>query len=294
MSLNIKVCRRGFSSFQKLYLYIKIDGHVYYEELDIQIDKRDPERYKKQIAKAEDIRLMRLNELNSNPNLINEKRLSKCQPPDYMFIGNVSKTAGTRFAPVGLIQYINKTISKKLMAFCDFMQISNHIEEKFKFGYPGEYENYSTYVKVHTTPSSGYWPFMSIFIMRNTTSKVLEIMGFSCNGFIQPQSRELKEPDILIIPSERSRVSSKTYLMKDSLIGYTKIGKSIDVLKRERTLEAQNPNITLLAVCQEDVEKELHQKYKKYRKRGEWFKLNKGQIEEIIRDYGFAIQNTKP
>lgn len=291
MKLAVKVCTRKAGPFQNLFLYINIDGHVYHENLHMQInDKEGPEEYKKKIAKAEDIRLTRYNELCSNPNLIDEQRLLQCQPPDYLFVGSINKTVATKNAPLGLIQYIEKKLFRKVIAFSDFMQFGNSIEEKFKFGSPGEYEYYSTYVKVNPPHGHGYTPFISISIMRNATSKVLEIMGFSCNGFIQPQSRELKEPDILIIPSKRSRKNIKTYLMKDSTIGYTKIGKSVDVLRREKTLEAQNPNITLFAVCQEDVEKELHQKYKKYRKRGEWFKLNKRQIECIIRDYGFAIQ----
>lgn len=77
--------------------------------------------------------------------------------------------------------------------------------------------------------------------------------------------------------------------MKDDLLGYLKIGKSVNVLARERTLEAQKPTISLFAVCQRDIEKELHNRYKKYRIRGEWFKLRKKQIDEIIKEYDFCI-----
>jgi len=49
------------------------------------------------------------------------------------------------------------------------------------------------------------------------------------------------------------------------------------------------PTISLFAVCQRDIEKELHNRYKKYRIRGEWFKLRKKQIDEIIKEYNFCI-----
>lgn len=81
---------------------------------------------------------------------------------------------------------------------------------------------------------------------------------------------------------------AKTYLMYDSNTGYTKIGRSVNPMMRERTLQSEKPTITLFAICDELVEKELHQQYKDKRVRGEWFDLSKDEINDIIADYDFA------
>lgn len=81
---------------------------------------------------------------------------------------------------------------------------------------------------------------------------------------------------------------SKTYLMHDSNTGYTKIGRSVNPRMRERTLQSEKPSIALFAICDELVEKELHQQYKDKRVRGEWFDLSKDEINDIIADYDFA------
>jgi len=90
---------------------------------------------------------------------------------------------------------------------------------------------------------------------------------------------------------EPEKVKS-TYLMMDSK-GYTKIGKANNPQIREKTLQSENPTIELIAICKEDVEKELHLKYKEYRVRGEWFKLNDKQIKYIIKKYKFGTIQKK-
>jgi hypothetical protein len=77
----------------------------------------------------------------------------------------------------------------------------------------------------------------------------------------------------------------KTYLMKNKLNGLYKIGKSINPKYREKTLQSQEPEIEMVKVWQKDIENDLHFKYKKYRKRGEWFKLNKTQVKHICTKY---------
>jgi len=76
----------------------------------------------------------------------------------------------------------------------------------------------------------------------------------------------------------------KTYLMMDSL-GFTKIGRSRNPHIREKTLQSHIPIIDLIAICDKDVERELHEKFKSFRGRGEWFKLTDAQIRKIIKDY---------
>lgn len=79
----------------------------------------------------------------------------------------------------------------------------------------------------------------------------------------------------------------KTYLMKDNSNGATKIGKSKTPGYREDTLMSQNPNITLVAICDYDVEKRLHRMYKHKRMRGEWFSLDESDVYDIINTFDF-------
>ncbi len=81
--------------------------------------------------------------------------------------------------------------------------------------------------------------------------------------------------------------SIKTYLMTDGETGATKIGRSINPPKRKRTLQSEKKEISLLMVCERDVEKELHQKYSHKRIRGEWFNLCEQDINGIVKQYNF-------
>lgn len=86
-----------------------------------------------------------------------------------------------------------------------------------------------------------------------------------------------------------TRYSGKqTYLMRDENTGYTKIGKSNNPRKRERTLQSEKPTISLLYTCLWDVESELHARYAAKRVRGEWFNLTDEDILHICRNYNFA------
>lgn len=95
----------------------------------------------------------------------------------------------------------------------------------------------------------------------------------------------LKEKDE-ISKKEIVNSSSKTYLMLSNS-SYTKIGKSFNPLQREKTLQYENPTISLFAVCNQDVEKELHVKFSHKRYRGEWFNLSKNEINQIMKEYNF-------
>ena len=85
----------------------------------------------------------------------------------------------------------------------------------------------------------------------------------------------------------KSTSTVKTYLMKDGN-GFYKIGKSKNPIARESTLQSENPTITLIAVCSEDIEKHLHEQYSEKRKRGEWFSLTEEDVSLLIEQYGFA------
>ena len=77
----------------------------------------------------------------------------------------------------------------------------------------------------------------------------------------------------------------KTYIIKDDLNNTYKIGRSINPLKREKTLQSEKPNLKLIKIFENNIEKELHDLYKHCRLRGEWFNLNKVQLEYICTNY---------
>jgi hypothetical protein len=77
----------------------------------------------------------------------------------------------------------------------------------------------------------------------------------------------------------------KTYLIKDKNNGYYKIGFSKDPLKRAKTLQSESPKLELVKVWDKNIEKELHNKYKKQRIRGEYFNLTEIQVRYICTHY---------
>jgi hypothetical protein len=80
---------------------------------------------------------------------------------------------------------------------------------------------------------------------------------------------------------KNNKARYKTYLMKDTKSGYYKIGKSINPIYRERTLQYEKPSIKLVKVWDNDIEKKLHKEYAYQRLRGEWFKLSLIQVKHI-------------
>lgn len=81
------------------------------------------------------------------------------------------------------------------------------------------------------------------------------------------------------------KITSYVYLMKNNRNGYIKIGYTNREPKyRERTLQSEDPDITLIhhqKGCNLADEKTLHKKYKDKRLRGEWFNLNDSDVEDI-------------
>jgi len=79
--------------------------------------------------------------------------------------------------------------------------------------------------------------------------------------------------------------NTKTYLIKNRRNGFYKIGRSKDPLKREQTLQSEEPDIVMVKTWDEDIESKLHIEYKDYRIRGEWFELSKAQVKYICTNY---------
>lgn len=90
---------------------------------------------------------------------------------------------------------------------------------------------------------------------------------------------------ILYVPMANRKRSNDNfiYLMHNRQNNYYKIGRSTNVKIRERTLQAQEPDIVLIEKWQasKDAEKLLHEMYKHKKLRGEWFNLTQVEIEEI-------------
>lgn len=91
---------------------------------------------------------------------------------------------------------------------------------------------------------------------------------------------------------DRAYTGFRTYLMKDSNTGYTKVGKSKSPKIRESTLQSEKPTIILIKVCDDNVESTIHKKYADKRVRGEWFNLSEEDIENIVNEYGFHDVDT--
>lgn len=81
----------------------------------------------------------------------------------------------------------------------------------------------------------------------------------------------------------RTSNTNYIYLMLNTRSGYYKIGRSNDPEKREKTLQAEEPDITLIHKwpAPAEYEKKLHDRFKPKRSRGEWFELSQVDVIEI-------------
>lgn len=78
------------------------------------------------------------------------------------------------------------------------------------------------------------------------------------------------------------------YVMRNSRNGYHKIGFSTEPRFREKTLQSQEPEVSLLFAFPGTVEDEerLHDRFASKRLRGEWFNLTPEDVESIRRQGG--------
>jgi hypothetical protein len=80
---------------------------------------------------------------------------------------------------------------------------------------------------------------------------------------------------------------TNVYVMIDHNTKFYKIGKSINPIHREKTLQSEKPTIELIHSFKayDYDEKILHNKYKDKRIRGEWFNLDQYDIDYIKNNY---------
>jgi transcriptional regulator with XRE-family HTH domain len=98
--------------------------------------------------------------------------------------------------------------------------------------------------------------------------------------------RKLQDLELLNIQDKEEKKIKMTYLMVNKQEN-VKISKSTNPSKRERTLQAEDPFMKLYATIEQNIEKELHDKYKHKKIRGEWFDLSIVDIMEILTLYSF-------
>ena len=111
-------------------------------------------------------------------------------------------------------------------------------------------------------------------LYQNTTQRQ-EQREIEWEEYFENQCKKIRERNLQI----------KTYIIKDNTNNTYKIGRSKNPLKREKTLQSEKPNLKLIKIFENNIEKELHELYKDCRLRGEWFKLSKVQIEYICKKY---------
>lgn len=76
----------------------------------------------------------------------------------------------------------------------------------------------------------------------------------------------------------------QTYFAIDDS-GLVKIGRSNDWKKREGQLKTGNANVKIILVLKDNVETELHRKFYDKQYRGEWYKITKDEIINIMNSY---------
>lgn len=105
---------------------------------------------------------------------------------------------------------------------------------------------------------------------------------FTCYGY-QPESSQNFDD------SKRNNTKQcYVYLMHDLANGYYKIGISNNPEYRERTLQSEKPTIELIIAKEfpirrlaEAFEAALHKTYESKRLRGEWFRLDSNDVEDL-------------
>lgn len=89
--------------------------------------------------------------------------------------------------------------------------------------------------------------------------------------------------------SKKRKEGMYTYIMYDPTGISYKIGRSKNPIYREKTLQSLAPKIVTLGILNRDIEKELHQRFKASRIRGEWFLLLSDEVYAILDEYEFEI-----
>ncbi len=101
--------------------------------------------------------------------------------------------------------------------------------------------------------------------------------------FIEEKSVKENAPTAPAFVETISSTSQYVYLMHNQRNGYYKLGRSVNPGYREKTLQAEEPEISLIAkwLAPAQVEKQLHTAFASKRVRGEWFELSPDDLSII-------------
>ena len=94
----------------------------------------------------------------------------------------------------------------------------------------------------------------------------------------------------VLCSSENKKRQFDTYLAIDDT-NLIKIGRSSDFFKRLRAMSIGNPTIKMLAVFDGDSEKRWHNRFESKNKKGEWFRLSKSDIKDLIKNNKVVWKN---
>lgn len=123
--------------------------------------------------------------------------------------------------------------------------------------------------------------------MRSTTESVPLGAAGDLRGFDVVMGSKAPIAAFFPIKKDKPRNSDVdfVYIMINNRNGYYKIGKSKNPRYRECTLQAEDPDITLVAAvrCAPTTERDLHIHFKASRIRGEWFSLSLEQVDYVLK-----------
>lgn len=91
------------------------------------------------------------------------------------------------------------------------------------------------------------------------------------------------------IPEKVIEEQMYTYMALDIETLLIKIGRSTNIIGRQKQLRFKYPLISMLAYKVGDIELELHKKFKSKRVFSEFFDLSIGDLKNIMKEYGFKV-----
>jgi len=133
----------------------------------------------------------------------------------------------------------------------------------------------------------GFMSYDPIDLQKMTDDPSPIVMAKGIRGFVQtPVLKRLDIYEFIFgsLPTIQPQTGKNfIYLMHNGRTNLVKIGKSKNPVFREKTLQGEDPDVTLIAVweAQDQIERTLHEKYRQTRIRGEWFKLSFQDMKEI-------------
>jgi len=101
--------------------------------------------------------------------------------------------------------------------------------------------------------------------------------GFEYLLYNDPTPHYIKKPPV--------KEKTFLYIMRNNRNGYFKISYSKNPIHREKTLQSEDPDITILHKweCEKIVESKTHYNFKKHRLRGEWFSFTFLELLNVLK-----------